>query len=369
MVMLSGCLEWNEFTEGDLRVRSAQVLPGMRGAMRIDVPVEEGEDVFLVRAQDPDNAFVYTITDPSGREVLNASDWWESAEQAALGVFSQPEPIVVWPNPAIGGTLTPGTWQVVAYAPDAEDFVPVDVVLRRQGEGRVLRVHLIADEGLLADDAYNQQLQVALQRWQDDIYAPAGIELQLRQSQRRLPEALGAPRSGANEALYEDLSADSALGELVVVLGSRIEGESGGIILGVSGGIPGAVLPSSQGVVVISGVEAAGSDGILSEVETWILAETFAHEVGHFLGVFHPAEVQCEDLATCPDGFPVEAWDALDDTPRCGSKAECEVSLGSNLMFPYPVCDRTGSEVSCVPQRTLTALQQATMKTHPDHHQ
>jgi hypothetical protein len=71
------------------------------------------------------------------------------------------------------------------------------------------------------------------------------------------------------------------------------------------------------------------------------MSETMGHEVGHYLGLYHPVE----------DGW--RYWDALDDTLECGSTAECESALKDNLLFPYPVCTRD----ACEPQVNLTEAQ------------
>ena len=66
-----------------------------------------------------------------------------------------------------------------------------------------------------------------------------------------------------------------------------------------------------------------------------------AHETGHFLGLFHPVETD------------YDLFDAIDDTSECSLRTECEDLLGSNLMFPYPVC----TFASCVTQDQLTSGQ------------
>lgn len=73
-----------------------------------------------------------------------------------------------------------------------------------------------------------------------------------------------------------------------------------------------------------------------------MMAETIAHEVGHYLGLFHPVE----------DGFTY--WDYLDDTEECTNRTNCEDVLGTNLMFPYPICAVYNA---CDPQDQLSAKQ------------
>ena len=100
-------------------------------------------------------------------------------------------------------------------------------------------------------------------------------------------------------------------------------------VLGVSGGIPGT--PGLHGSPA-SGVVFA-LDGMLGEVSLWfdgngLLGQTMAHEIGHYLGLFHTTEMQ--------QGMT----DRLADTPECPQSimsdpyrmSECP-DYG-NLMFP-----------------------------------
>ena len=86
-------------------------------------------------------------------------------------------------------------------------------------------------------------------------------------------------------------------------------------------------------------------DGTFDDEDIRIFGETMAHEVNHYLGLFHPVEV---DFAR---------WDALGDTPNCSDESNCHEVLAENLMFPYPICSLT----SCLPQETLTEQQKGVL--------
>ncbi len=123
-----------------------------------------------------------------------------------------------------------------------------------------------------------------------------------------------------------------------------------------------SAIPGSMGV-------AGGFNGILiglsphkkgSLLDTNFLGETSAHEMGHFLGLFHTTEA---------DGV---TFDPLDDTPSCsiGRDAnrsgsvevdDCSGSGADNLMFWTPF---TGSG-SRVTQDTLTNDQQTILRYAP----
>ncbi|MEM1418630.1 MAG: hypothetical protein AAGH15_27295 [Myxococcota bacterium] len=93
--------------------------------------------------------------------------------------------------------------------------------------------------------------------------------------------------------------------------------------LGLTGGIPGPLgAPGAEAAWVVISTELAGDD----------LGRVLAHELGHYLGLFHLVE---------RDGFLREA---LGDTPQCPASAdadgnglepdECAERGGDNLMFP-----------------------------------
>ena len=73
-------------------------------------------------------------------------------------------------------------------------------------------------------------------------------------------------------------------------------------------------------------VENAGFDGQFNPAEIQMFGETMAHEIGHYMGLYHPVEAS------------YNYWDALEDTVECGTWNACETQLGNNLMFPYPIC-------------------------------
>ena len=77
------------------------------------------------------------------------------------------------------------------------------------------------------------------------------------------------------------------------------------------------------------------------------MAETMAHEVGHYLGLFHPVEF---DLNT---GLFVEG-DVHGDTGTCTTFAQCSAN-GTDQLLMFPTA------LPSVTQQTISGEQSASM--------
>lgn len=148
------------------------------------------------------------------------------------------------------------------------------------------------------------------------------------------------------------------------------DGDASTFIAGLAGGIPG---PGPIVGTVHSGVAvsiASNRIGVLSNDALLRRGRTMAHEVGHYLGLFHSTE-RCGSDATQCDGFsiPIAAInvDPIPDTPECPTSFdvngdgqvtadECLTADGLNLMFwtqpsPPQVRDRLTGGQAFVLQR------------------
>jgi hypothetical protein len=100
-------------------------------------------------------------------------------------------------------------------------------------------------------------------------------------------------------------------------------------LLGISAGIPGSLGVAGNHNGVLIGLTGHAEGGSLP---SQLLAETAAHEMGHFLGLYHPTEREGT------------LYDPISDTPQCSSSndsdgngnvsaEECESYGGGNVMF------------------------------------
>jgi hypothetical protein len=121
-------------------------------------------------------------------------------------------------------------------------------------------------------------------------------------------------------------------------------------ILGISLGIPGVpVLDGYQTSALLFAMYTPIDEMTVTELE--MLSSTMAHEMGHFLGLYHPTEAGGYD------------FDPLTDTPECDVShdlnldgyvvyEECQEAGGDNLMFwVYPMGGSVKDQIELTPQQ------------------
>ncbi|MBW2257444.1 MAG: hypothetical protein JRI25_22990 [Deltaproteobacteria bacterium] len=192
------------------------------------------------------------------------------------------------------------------YVADIE--VDLDVVLKQDpdlGSGR-LEVDLVYAGTADGDTELKRAMEQAIGVWRD-LYDQIGIALSVAERGWESDGDIAAPGFGSGE-LYEAISDSAPLGSVVVVVVDEFEDGEG--IYGVAGGIPGPLVGSERSVVAVNAITNSGPDLVFSEEEERLLGETMAHEVLHYLGLFHPVE---------PDWAQ---WDALEDTAGGHSRVQ-----------------------------------------------
>ncbi|MFW5967958.1 MAG: hypothetical protein ACOCV2_10585 [Persicimonas sp.] len=211
-----------------------------------------------------------------------------------------------------------------------------------------LNVYLVGVPGIDADSASdNEDMQVVLDGF-EEIYEQADVEIgeiEFRDIEGDDREAYRVVRSEEELSELVALSErpeggeDAALSANVFFVESmQLDSGFGGVqsgAIGISLGLPGPAGlhgTSSSGVVFTSeymGEEEAESslgDTVDGNDLTGIV---LAHELGHYLGLFHTSEQFGQ------------GYDPIDDTPECESGFPTQCPDLGNLMFPMAGADHT----------------------------
>lgn len=331
---------------GEVRTVDHGTVNSVDGWATLDIDVVDGDTSFLVNAFGTDVLSIDHVVDPAGNTALNWEDWTGHLELTNAFFPCDSDSCnrdfgFNWPIRDVDGELTPGTWQVFVATTDASfnwiDGSPVTAttIVKRDPDlaASVVPVRIVYARGVGDDAAVVAGIEGSVEVWRE-IWAGFGLTLQATYDNVDITPNLDYPSSD-NTAIAE-ATAGSAPGELTVIVGEDIGADS--FWLGYAGGIPGALVPGPRSAVIVGWLSCAGPDGAFSDSDMRIAGETMAHEVGHFQGMFHPNETDYNN------------WDALDDTPGCGSESACVAANGNNLMYPLTV-DGIGPQESLTPQQ------------------
>lgn len=310
-------------TVGTAKVVSVTVPQGAVSFSLIANPSDSTRRVVPVRVTAPNGQVLYAFNDPLKSDLKTAA--YNTGPYALL-----------FPN-APRLTLTPGKYDILIGADKVNTSAKVDVLFKRQagvaqGGTLPLFIWFTKQKHMTAQSAQtDKRLQDAL-AWVDQTYMAAGIKIgSVTYQDITGPDAEAHAVINSEEQLAKlfSLADSSQANALHYFMVDHFNLGGGGTVLGISGGIPGPPAFSGlakRGVAVALGYPERGSIG---------LAQTFAHEGGHYLGLFHTSE---------RNGL---AFDPLVDTPECtlaadtnGNKvvenAECAAHGNDNLMFWTP---------------------------------
>lgn len=331
---------------------------GTDSVSRFSFDVPRGTRSFLVSASGVPGGLVFVteLLDPDGNEPVDPAQYVAGPDflSAAMIPYSD-EPAFNWPVRDVDPELTPGTW-TIGFSAYSSSWSPMsgfelDVTVQTNRDSNVssgcFTVRVVMTPGVAEDEALVAAVHGAVDTWAE-IVAGHGITLQASyETGEDLSDRLDQPSVGSSD--YAELRASGDEEDLIVVVGETVA--NSGVILGEAGGIPGNLVPSEHGVVAVGWLLHAGGDGVFDATDITGMGETMAHEIGHYMGLFHPIEID-------GGGNPTGYGDALDDTPDCGSYSDCLNQLGTNLMFPYRTCSTAG----CERQDDVTGQQAAVLQ-------
>ncbi len=336
---------------GGLVVERSTPMTDADGILSLEIQLQEGDRSFEVTGFGDPYMTLEALYDPNGELVLWWEDWWSSDEKLTNSFYPRGPMAFNWPIRDVDGALEPGVWTVELGNIDgdlnyirAENEVEVFVHVREDSddEGSRVDVQVVYAGGIGADPDVVEAVESAVDGW-EDIWAGVGIDLRVTYGDIALGGIVPEPNGG--DDAYEAAADANGDDVLTLVVGELIGDTT---LYGQSGNIPGTVAAGPTSVVAVSWLEHAGTNAVFDDDEVRVLSETMAHEVGHYLGLFHPVNGDYDQ------------WDALEDTTRCSAEAFCEQELGSNNMFPFPLW--TGTEYQL--QDDLTADQVAVMLRH-----
>lgn len=356
LALLAGCTDGDTATEGLLdgpmvdRTYQAATSDG-QGLVTVPVSVDAATSRFMVTGWSSQNVNLEEIRGPSGEVLVYWGDWWEQDERLTQAIYPESVTAVNWPSRRVDGELEPGEYQVVLATTDRNwDYRPntdLEVAVHRVSDpsltsGKV-DVRIVWAQGVDQSAHVVTSVQTAIERWRE-IWAQRGLTLAETYQTSTLADNL--PWAYRGSAGVKSIAASGNGDALILVIGELFP--DGPETLGVSGALPGSLEPTERKYVALSWLAHAGANALFDDEERRIMGETMAHEVGHYMGLYHPVE---GDYAT---------WDALADTDKCRSESACDASLGSNNMYPYPLC----TWETCEPQAEVTGDQQGVLQRH-----
>lgn len=332
-----------ESVDGSLRTVRTSDTSGSDGVAAVTFEVEDGETAFLLTGEAGQFLSVEYIEDPAGERVFYWEDWYGDYSLTGA-IFPEAKDMAVnWPVREEDAELRAGMWTVGLATTNANGYyvngVDVDVTIQTKADddmgSATVRALVAYADGLSADADVVAGTEAAVARW-TEVWAAAGIALEVRYTDTSLDPVLPTMYDGGSVGvrnLADDVGEDN---DVTVIIGDSVGNQRN--TYGISGGIPGTLVETKRAAVVVGWIANAGGDGSFEEDDIRLYGETLAHEVGHYMGLFHPVESS------------YDYWDALEDTPECGNARGCETNLGANNMFPYPVCDWR----ECIAQDEIT---------------
>ena len=316
----SGDFDWTDWTD-----------TSQEGSvdLEIDLPPGRSFQLTVEAQQDGIVTMAARVETPDGQLAYSWRDWNNTKQNYTYAAYPQnPVSTLNYPIRADDPAYTSGTWRIELFTLDNTgdyiDDVPVSLRLYVTEDDDLdygcVYVDVIYADGIEDDPDVTAAVERAFARW-NQIWLAYGLKaIPYGYLSSGLDPTVPSPQAG--DSAYEGMGRDNDP-ILRMVVGESIAGESA---LGEAGTVPGSMAATPHAAVALSWLQHAGGDGVFSEVEVRTMGETMAHEASHYLGLFHPVEISSGEASS---------YDALEDTPDCGTREDCDAVLESNLMYPY----------------------------------
>ena len=310
-------------------------------------------------ADSSDYIAIASLESTNGKDYLTPN----STEVTLANMYFRYVNFATIPSRIKDGVLTDGTrYTVTAQVVSSQDMSPVadarvtffvnskdDTNL----DGGSMRVNVFFVGDIGQDTTSKSVMDQAIDEFIQIYSSAANIAVNIFRYDISGPSVLPLPVSGSS--FYKTNSSTVPSPSVNLFVSGDISGlDSSDETLGISGGIPGPAISSERSAVAISIFGSAGADGNFDSEDIRLLGETIAHETGHYLGLFHPVDL---------DGNSVSVVDPLDDTPECTYITNClqDEELITNLMFLSPVPNNSGNYT---PQTNLTQEQRGVLNRY-----
>jgi hypothetical protein len=310
-----------------LGIYSGQIRNGLSGEITVEVPEGTESVLFEVRG-DRGLYYLSKFTTPSNIELIEGGGFVTRAAREKPGVVDW-----LYPNTPVRVT-EPGEYRLILRAEQpggghvASESIDLLVYSKQRTPQNGCGLHLdflVDRDAIAAED-----MELAIDGLVDRLvpmFAQVGTEIIDYQIQRISLLSTDVDVSGLDwratmdavedavaQAREEGSARDSSL--RVVVARSVGGAES---LAGYSMGLPGPVAGDRANAAVIIATEVYADSGGFLNLDG--LATTLAHEMGHYLGLYHTSE---------PNG---QLHDPIPDTPEC-TGGICDAAFLDNIMTP-----------------------------------
>jgi hypothetical protein len=311
----------------DLTVYHSRIENGLSGRINIEIPF--GVESFLIEVRGKRGKYFLTeFTTPEGKELI------ESALYTTRGAREIPG-LVDWLYPNQPNLrVEEGTYQIIVRGTDAfngnniSENIDVLVYTPQAKPAQTCGVHLdfLVDDAALSLPSFDAAVERIVQEV-DSNYRQIGIKVadyqtyrvDLQSSDIDLDD--GSVVGVVDNVLAKTVSNGAARKNSIhILLVRRIGGSDNPTFdpAGYSMGLPGPYAHDrgTSAVMVSTELYASGN----GELDAEGLASSLAHEIGHYLGLYHTSERNGSN------------HDPISDTPECESEFSCTDDFRRNLM-------------------------------------